>query len=398
MKADRSNRIVLYTESPTTGGVTAVVEEIAIAAASSFHCTLVCGDNARLRIWGGALRSRGIDVAHLALRNRADIFGWFEVFSLIKLHRVLREASIVHFHLHTTFSCQPVILLARLVARTSVLTTEHYVAQIRFLRNRRLQFPLAAAREILIAAKLTLKKMSLQCVNRIVTVSEANRLFMLSTFANQPGNRILAIPNGVDVDQFASGSPTHSELGDPVVATIAGLNNQKGHEYLIKAIPLIKQHCPKAKFVFAGEGHLRERLEQLAVSLGAMDAITFVGKLEDVRPLLAQAAQVALPSLFEGMPISILEAMAAGRAVVATDVDGTSELVIDGLTGFLVPPRNPEKLAEKIVVLLKNRELRDTFGRNAQRRARDKFSLEHMTASYLKLYQQCMSESKKTSA
>lgn len=387
--------IVFYTESPVTGGVSAVVEEIAVAASSLFDCAIVCQDGSSLRIWGESLQTNKVTVVHTALKNKADVLGWFEVLVLARLYRKFRQADIVHFHLHTTFSCLPAIFVARLLARKPVLITEHYIAQLRFMRNRRLFFPLALLREFVLSAKLLVKRLSLRLVTQVITVSNANRRFFLSTFGSTYADIVTSIPNGIDVERFAPDSAAHSngaEVDSSTVTTIAGLNNQKGHEYLIRAIPTIKQRCPDVKFIFAGEGHLRNYLERLAQTEGVADIISFVGQINDVRPLLIQSTLVVLPSLFEGMPMSVLEALAAGRAVVATNVDGTSEVVLDGFTGFLVPPQDPDQLAQKIVHLLQDRSLREIFGRNGQERVKAEFSLERMAKAYCELYKQLLDQ------
>ncbi|MEK9137267.1 MAG: glycosyltransferase, partial [Bacteroidota bacterium] len=299
-------RIVFYTESPVSGGVSAVVEAIVLAATSSYNCTVVCQDGQTLRIWGEKLRMHNVAVAYTALRNKADILGWFELPALISIYRIFRQADLIHFHLHTTFSCLPAIFIAKLLAGKTVVITEHYIAQLRFIRNRRLSFPLTLLRELVLVTKLISKKLSLRCVSHVVTVSNANRQSFLSTLGGKYRDKVTSIPNGVDVERFSSVSAAHppaTESEPPIVTTIAGLNNQKGHEYLIRAIPQIRHYCPEARFVFAGEGHLRDSLEALAHTEGVAETITFAGQVEDVRPLLAGSTLVVLPSLFEGMPI-----------------------------------------------------------------------------------------------
>src|SRR4029453_11595231 len=131
---------------------------------------------------------------------------------------------------------------------------------------------------------------------------------------------------------------------DYVILTPARLHPQKGHEYLLAAAAQI----PDATFVLAGDGPLRSELEVRARELGIAGRCLFLGERADVPDLLAAADLFVLPSLFEGLPVSILEAMAAGRPVVATAIGGTDEVVTTEQTGLLVPPRDPVAIAAAI--------------------------------------------------
>ena len=118
---------------------------------------------------------------------------------------------------------------------------------------------------------------------------------------------------------------------------MAGLNNQKGHRYLIDALPVIQKVYPDVRVLFVGTGHLRSELEHHALVRGVSRSIVFLGHREDVPAILRGADLSILPSLFEGMPLSLLEAMAIGTPVVATAVDGSTEVVVDGETGSARP-------------------------------------------------------------
>ena len=172
-----------------------------------------------------------------------------------------------------------------------------------------------------------------------------------------PGERIAVIPNAVTL---APPAPRDAALRArvllgqraPLVLTVARLDAQKGVAYLLDAAAEV----PDAIFVIAGEGPERATLEARASALGIAHRVRFLGHRRDVPPLLAIADLFVLPSLWEGLPLSVLEAMAAGVPVVATRIGGTDELVRDGETGTLAPPENGSALAEAIRAALYDRE------------------------------------------
>ena len=172
-----------------------------------------------------------------------------------------------------------------------------------------------------------------------------------------PGERIAVIPNAVTL---APPAPRDAALRArvllgqraPLVLTVARLDAQKGVAYLLDAAAEV----PDAIFVIAGEGPERATLEARASALGIAHRVRFLGHRRDVPPLLAIADLFVLPSLWEGLPLSVLEAMAAGVPVVATRICGTDELVRDGETGTLAPPENGSALAEAIRAALYDRE------------------------------------------
>jgi glycosyltransferase involved in cell wall biosynthesis len=139
---------------------------------------------------------------------------------------------------------------------------------------------------------------------------------------------------------------------DPVLVVIGRLEPQKGHRVLLEALPPIRREFPGVRVVFVGEGGLRTELEQHVAGSGLADVVRFVGQQSNVVDWLALADVTVLPSFYEGLPLAAIEALAAGRPMVATAVDGTPEVVVDGATGLTVPPGDPTQLARAICRLL----------------------------------------------
>lgn len=386
--------ISVYYEGTDLGGVSSVVEMIVNGTASAFPTILVCRDSSGLRRWREAFEARNVEVITAAVRNKFDLFGWFDFRNLVMLLKIIRRTNILHCHLHTTFSCIPVIILAGMFTRTKIIVTEHYVTQLKFLRRRKLSPIPSFVREIKIAVLILLKKISLRFIDKIITVSEANQRFMIETFGQNIAAKLIVIANGIDTSWYdeqvgmVANSETNLQRHSRKVVVVAGLNNQKGHEYLFRSIPIIRKRIPSVQFLLVGDGHLRNYLEDLAGLLGITESITFMGFRSDVADIVRASDLFVLPSIFEGMPLSVIEAMACGKAVVATDVDGTADVVVNNVTGYLVPSQNTEELAHKIIELLEDAELRTRFGKKGKERVEKFFSSDQMIRKYEVLYKE----------
>ncbi|MER3523959.1 MAG: hypothetical protein C4326_07800 [Ignavibacteria bacterium] len=393
MRPEDHYRLLLYFEAEDTGGVSNTIETL-VRSIPPTSLTLLYRDSTPVTEWAKRLSADGTQVYPYALHNKFDIYGWFDFPRMARLIIPFRSADIIHFHLHTPFACLPAIFLARMIGRKQLVTTEQYVTQVKYLRRRKLPFPLRLVRELRIRLLISLKRLSLRYLDSIVLVSEANRDFFLSMFGQRFSDKTRTISNGIDLDRYSPEffkDVSLQEFGidrkpSHIITVVAGLNNQKGHAYLLQAIPSILVRFPFALFLFVGDGHLREQLERIACDLKVDHSVVFMGKREDVRQILAITDVFVLPSLFEGMPLSVLEAMAMGKPVVATKVDGTAEAVTDGISGYLVPPRDSTALASRIIELLADPLLRAEFGQHARERVRSLFSADLMSNKYLSLY------------
>jgi glycosyltransferase involved in cell wall biosynthesis len=212
----------------------------------------------------------------------------------------------------------------------------------------------------------------------------------------RPHCRVVSIPNGVDLSRFR---PEVSSCADvfaggrgntPVIATVGNLGDVKGHPTFLRAAARVAAAIGNCKFLIVGADRFGEgwqkRLEQLAYDLGIADQVHFPGWQDDIRPTLHAADVVALPSRTEGLPLALLEAMACGKAVVATPVGGVPEAIIDGVTGHLVPPDDPERLAVTLIRILKDREHAGVIGAAARGRVEARFSLDRHAAAVQALY------------
>ena len=212
-------------------------------------------------------------------------------------------------------------------------------------------------------------------------------------------DRASVIPNGIDLsgwqalpDRKAARAELDLAPEAPVIGTIGRLHGQKGHEFLLAAAAKVIAEVPDATFLIAGYGPLRERLEARAAELGVSSSVRFLGYRKDVQRILSALDVFVLPSLWEGMSNAILEAMAAGKPVVATAVDGNLDQVIDGETGLLVPPADAGVLANALIDLIGDRQKARDMGERGRERVERDFPIRAMTAAYLDLYEKLLNE------
>jgi len=148
---------------------------------------------------------------------------------------------------------------------------------------------------------------------------------------------------------------------DPVVLVPARLEPQKGHAVLLNALPRVLREFPKLRAIFAGEGALRGELEAQSRRMGLDRNVCFVGRQSNMDDWFAMCHFTLLPSFFEGLPLVAVESLAAGKPMVATAVDGTPEVILDGKTGLTIPPGDPELLADAICRMLRDPVMRQSM-------------------------------------
>ena len=208
-----------------------------------------------------------------------------------------------------------------------------------------------------------------------------------------PAAKITVIPPGVDVDfiDHLEPSPIHVELflptHAPIVGNVSTLEPQKGHHRLITAAGLVLRHVPDARFVILGDGSLQEALTREVHTRHLERHVFLPGFLSDVARHTKSFDVYASSSLHPTGSLAIIEAMAAARPIVATAVGHIPDLIEDGISGLLVPPRDDKAMAAAIVRLLENSALRQTLGHSARARARSIFSLDRMVSDTAALYE-----------
>lgn len=245
----------------------------------------------------------------------------------------------------------------------------------------------------LVPHRLWSYRYAIRRADKVISVSKATAKWLVEKRKVNP-DKVLIIPYGVNLDKFNPNikSVKRRDIGleqdDIVIGQVSRLNEQKGHTYLIDAAPAIIARQPRVKFVLVGDGPLRAELTKKIQDKGVEDHFVLLGFRQDVPELLPLFDVFTLPSLYEGLPNVVLEAMACGLPVVATPVDGTKEAVIDQETGFLVPVGDTKQLAEKLLDVISNDDLKLKLGLAGRRRVEDDFSLDGQVKRFENLYKE----------
>ena len=302
-----------------------------------------------------------------------------------RLHRALRESNpdVVHTHLHVLRYALPSLLVFK---RASLLHTVHNLAEreieagMRWIQSWAFNHgivPVAVAEEVAISVK---RRYGMQ--------------------------RCRVISNGIPTDHYARPQTSRREWrkregfdeNDVLFVCVARFAVQKNHTLLLNAFAEGPAPDPTAHLVLVGEGVLRESLEEQTHKLGLTRRVHFLGVRSDIPEVLGAMDVFALSSDYEGNPLSVMEAMAAGLPVVATAVGSVPNLLENGREGFIVQPGNSQDLSNAMSLLSGNRELRQSLGKAAARRARENFDVSAMVQAYEKMYENLVGPSRRPEA
>ncbi len=323
-------------------------------------------------------RRAGINATAIPMRHKLD-FG-----SLQRLRSLLREEQFDLVHTHGVRAN----LLGRLSACgvpgvRAVITTVHSLMS--------LDYPGFWSR----TANLCTERVSRRLTTHFIAVSEGMRQHLVSE--GVPREKISVIYNGLDVENFLSGARPGLfrrqwgiAAGVPVFAIVGRLHSVKGQAYFLRAAALFLRHRADARFLVVGYGPDRPALENLARELGIADKVLFTGFVEDIPSLLADLDLLVIASLSEGFSFMAVEAMAVGVPVLATAVGGLREVVEHGRTGMLVPPRDPDALAQGMQWLLEHPGEARRMVEAGRRAVREKFSATAMAGQTEALYRRLL--------
>lgn len=308
-------------------------------------------------------REAGVDVEEV--RSRAE----YDPVAVWKLAGLFRKRNVTLVHAHDAHA----VTLAAFAGR---------LAGVRRICTRRVDFPLNS------------KWKYRWGMNHVICISEAIRSVCID--AGVPSEMLTVVPSGIDLQRIRSVSPDIEEFRNEfapdmkkrplLLLNVASLTDHKGQKYLLEAMPAVLAAVPQTVLVIVGEGELKGALMRQANSLALDEHCVFAGFREDVPELLNACDLFVMSSHLEGLCTSVMDAMAAGRAVVSCRAGGLPELIEDGKTGLLVPPKDPKALGDALIDLLSNRKKRERFGRAAYEVARKQFDSKSMVEGTLSVY------------
>ena len=316
----------------------------------------------------------GIPTCYFTMKRGLNPFGIYEILKFVKEKHI----SLVHSHGYKTN-----IFLGILFFRHfPVISTVHgWLKSGTDCKGRLYEF---------------LDSKALKRLDILVAVSEAVKEDLIKRGISR--GKIITIYNGMKAESFQH---VFDDLemrrryfltkNDFVIGTAGRLSDEKGHAYLIRAIPDLVKEIKNIKLIIAGDGPLKGELECLVEKLRVSSFVRFLGYEKEIERFLAAIDLFILPSLTEGLPISLLEAMACGRPVIGTKIGGTKEVIEDSINGILIPPMNVKAISESIKSLYYDQESRKRMGWEGKRHVNLKFSSKAMTEGYGKLYREILS-------
>ncbi|MFO7867402.1 MAG: glycosyltransferase family 4 protein [Candidatus Aminicenantes bacterium] len=310
--------------------------------------------------------SEGLPVYPLKMRSEADLRAVF------KLGRAMKKAGCLLVHSHDAHSAA---VAAAAASRAKV--------PVRVV-SRRVDFP--------VRKNFFTRKKYIDNIDLVIAVSEEVKRVL--SRGGIPEWKVRVIPSGVDYSPFEEEKDRNylrRELNfsenNFLAGIVAHLADHKGHKYLIQAMRYLKEKAPAVKLVIVGEGPLQMELSRQVQEIHVDDMVFFMGFRDDVPRILASLDLFVLSSHKEGLGSSILDAMASRLPVVATQAGGIPEVVIHEQTGLLVPPKNPERLAEAILRVYQDPGLARRLGENGYRMVHDKFSASGMAEKIIREYE-----------
>jgi glycosyltransferase involved in cell wall biosynthesis len=320
-------------------------------------------------------RESGIPTYYFTMKRGLNPLGIYEIVKFIKYNRI----SLVHSH-----GYKPNIFLGILFWRHfPVISTVHGWLKSGNDRKGRIY-------ELLDSNALK----RLDC---LVAVSEAVKKDLVKR--GIAIEKIVTIYNGINTEYFQNVfdvSVVKKEYvidqGDFVIGTAGRLSKEKGHSYLIKAFADLVRDSQRVKLIIAGEGPLRTELEDLVGKLALSNHVRFLGYEKNIVRFLSAIDVFILPSLTEGLPISLLEAMASGKPVIASGVGGIREVIQNNINGIVIPPMDAKAILDSIKFLYHNKEQRTRIGFEGKKHVTVNFSSEDMALAYQNLYSKIISE------
>jgi glycosyltransferase involved in cell wall biosynthesis len=369
--------VLLAESGRAMGGTERVVWELATRLPRErYDVTVWLPEVPGMDEFAASLAAREVRVERVSeVDSRWDWKGMFRTWRGLRS----RRPSLLHLHHVWPASDRYLVSLAEAAGVPHLVLTEHIVGQ-----------PHSAGQRML-------KRRELKRADAVTAVCGAVADSLVRDYG-VPRERVRVVPNGADLPDEAAEHPVSRRLRatlgasamKPLWVCAARLEEQKGHDVLLEALAGVRRRGLEFVAAFAGDGSRRAALERRAAELSLADHVRFLGMVEEIGPLLAAADAVVMPSRWEGLPLTLLEALARARPVVASAVGGIPEVVEDRISGRLVPPGDVSALEEALEWLHRRSDLASALGREGAARVREHFTWDRTVASFEEVYDEVL--------
>jgi glycosyltransferase involved in cell wall biosynthesis len=373
--------IIYFTESSGFGGAERYLIDLAPKARDIAEEVCVVlpfrPGNAKLR---DQLQTLGMTVLNIRQYKAAYLLNFLIALRFLQA----RPNAFLHFSLPYPDCCRWVLLAA------AILRRQYIISELLVPEN-----PYKAGHYFMVTHLIfnKLKEFSYNRARKVIAICERMKDILVSSYG-LPSEKIAVIYNGIEVETAkgptAARDRLMSEFGiseeSLIVSTVGRLAEQKGHIFLLHAMKKLASEHPRVVLLLVGDGPLKGSIEAEIKSRTLSASVRMTGFREDFRDILAITDIFVFPSLNEGLSYIVLEAMAAGKPVVATDAGGNKELVVDGETGCIIRPKDVEGLHDAIEALIADEKRRKNMGEKGRQRIKESFALEGMIRKTLSLY------------
>jgi glycosyltransferase involved in cell wall biosynthesis len=374
----RPSRIMYFSDAPYFGGAEKYLELLISGLdKTTYTPCVITSMGAQLEGFRERLREQGIQTAEAVLGGPYDLRGYRDFFTLVRRFK----PDLLHINLAGSYDAQASLVapLAKAAGCRRVVTTEH-LAMIPRLWKRH-----------------AAKRAASRFIDRVISITHSNVEYLTRTHG-LVRSKIVVIHNGVDIQRLDSTEPAglRSELGLEagtfVFAVVGMLTERKGHVFLLDALAKLDSGRPAAAVLAViGDGEEMDRLQSRSEELGIDDRVFFLGHRDNVAGLLKEIDCLVVPSLMEGMPFVILEAMVASKPVIASRIYGIPEAILEGETGILVEPRDARSLCAAMRSLVEDPAHGKSMGVLGRQRVCRHFALQKMVDSVSKVYELALS-------
>ena len=310
----------------------------------------------------------GAKIICLGMKNKRDLTGFWKLYRAFKSNKT----QIVHTHL---LEADIWGRFAALLAKVPVIVSTQHSVDAWKKHPQRMRAKM----------RLWLNKIATRHSTGVIAVSETVKEFLIK-YENICPEKIYVLKNGIEINNNIKALSSENDRALKTIGSMGRLFEEKGFEYLLRAFQQVRARKPKISLVIAGDGPLRASLKKLAQDLNISDNVTFLGNITDIAAFLKRIDVFVLSSIQEGIPLALLEAMAAVKPVIATTVGGIPEVIEHGTDGMLVEATNVNALKNAILSMLNDKKKAKKLGKKARCKALEEFNLDETVKALDVLY------------